>query len=340
MLYYKHPAYVPLKPTPNAETAIEGFPTTNLKLWVDAATIDINLHGTRLKKWESKTLDGEYFFTSNSPPIIYKFVKSKLPILHFNTDFNMQLNKPLYAEEYTFAFVARQTGGGGGFTNNRFFVGSGNRLLGYWAGRKGVVHLEGWQGSGNGPASNDEWDLMILRRDADDKCTISRNGKVLQKNVNGGRDFNHLYINSGPKHAYNGELSEGQVAEILFWNRCITDQETLFIENYLSSKWMLTSIMDPTHKSYVKPVDIPDAIVPPVKNFPTLNTQVWFDATTYKNSNDTKLRIWGSKTKIKKYYLNNTTNDSNQWPTIKKDTLNGLPVIDFTTKQHLVLSTH
>ena len=99
------------------------------------------------------------------------------------------------SQTYTFAYLARQTGG----ANGRFFVGNGNKLYGFHGGWKNIFHLEGWvadpRGNSDGsPAklSNSKWDIVIIRRTPDGKSTINVNGLTYIKNKYGGQNFDNL----------------------------------------------------------------------------------------------------------------------------------------------------
>jgi hypothetical protein len=208
-------------------------------------------------------------------------------------------------------------------------------MLGYWGGRKGVVHLNGWQGNPDlHIPSNDEWDIMVLRRTADGKATISRNGKLIQKNVVGGQRFDALYLNAGPGHCCN-ETSDAQLAEISFWNRNITEAEVIALETYLATRWGLRSELPFDHPAYAPPPPNAEA---PISGFPVGGLQLWLDAAKLAGKDGQKINKWDSATFDNKYNLVNTVRENDSHPTVKDKVLNGLPVLEFTTANNMELN--
>jgi hypothetical protein len=315
MLDDKHPSYLP--PPPNAEAPIAGFPVTHIQLWLDATTFT-GKNGTTQKVWPGKTLDKNYFFQSSNPPLVVDNGLNNKTVLSFNTVNNMGINKPLKSEAYTFVYLARQLKK----TNRRFFIGNQNRLLGYHNGKKGVVFLNGWQGSDRGLPSNDAWDLMVLRRDIQGKCTISRNGEVMQKDVTGGQDFDGLYINIGDGHNHNNETSDGQVAEILFWNSYLDDAKTIIVESYLAKKWGIEKLLDFKHPSYPQPRPNAES---EISGFPVKHIQLWVDATIFAGQNGNKPKVWSGKTLDNNYFFTSTNP-----PIVVDNELNNRTVLSFT----------
>ena len=228
------------------------FPPTNIIHWFDANDLS-GKNGDTVTSWKDKIssisafvsgnnalypadYQGKYYFP-NPPTLITNGLNNK-PILKFTRDQEMQLNDGFQSDVYTLIFVARQNGG----ENKRVFVGSGNRAIGYYGGKKGIVYLDnGFQGDPNTSLLSDNyWDLMVLTRNAETKATISLNGKVLQEDVTGGAELSDFYINKGPGIELNSiDPGDSEIAEILMWKRVLTKKEIDNVQTYLLDKWNL-----------------------------------------------------------------------------------------------------
>jgi hypothetical protein len=272
----KHPSYV--APPPNMDAPIAGFPVDGVKAWFEAS--QFKARGEKISSWNSSTKDGKYILQNvsnneNSFPIVKTSGLNRLSTLIFNAEYNMGLNRGLTANSYTLAFVARQTGN----RNNRLIGGKGNKLLGYWGGKKNVLHLESWVSQHDRPSpgseiakpSDREWDLIVITRNVN-KTTYSRNGTVLFENRDGGTGFDGLQINQV-------DAGDGEVAEILVWNRFLEKDKITVLETYLAKKWGLQSMLDTNHPAFVAPPPNADA---PIEGFPIVVIQLWTDASDLK----------------------------------------------------------
>jgi hypothetical protein len=149
--------------------------TGSLRLWIDANSVS-GENGEKVQKIDSKsnkpnTLENMSSDKNQWPTIKTNGLNGK-KVLSFMTQNNMTMKNNIRADKYTLIFVTRQVGK----TNRRFLIGNGNKLFGYWGGRKNILHVEGWLYDPGAPPykpSDSEWDLMIFRRSAAGKTTFN-----------------------------------------------------------------------------------------------------------------------------------------------------------------------
>ena len=226
------------------------FPTTasplyldGCALWLDALTLNNLSDDTVIDTWVSSAPSiYNYFMTGGA--ILKKGILNGNPVLQFDATHGMSLSATMQMAAYTLFFVSRQTGG----LNKRVFIGNGNKLFGYWGGYKNCMHTEGWNISPT-TGSDTNWDLYRIRRDqptltktAAGTYTASpssagslwRQGAVIG-NFSISFGFDGFYINEGG--CCGNEKSNAQVAEVIIYNRSLTDSECTTVEKYLRAKW-------------------------------------------------------------------------------------------------------
>jgi hypothetical protein len=334
----KHPAFiVPQPPEDNAVAPVANFPVKFLKLWCNDSGLRPN---RKIAVWEPQTTDKEYFFQADdedSGPLIRSgdttnLDDPKLSVLQFNNATRLQINKPLMAKEYTMIFVSRQLDK----KNQRFIVGRGNKLYGYWAGGKEKLHIDGWVVNEPTP-SDSEWDIYTIKRNRKGLNFFSRNGNKIASGTPGGLPLDGIFINSGDGHCCNNETSDGQVAEFLVYNTNLSDDQTTIIENYLIKKWKLYSFLDESHPLYIDPPPskVINAVAPKdFDKFPVNDVKVWLDAAIFAGKDNQDVSTWPSSTKDVKYSLISPNNKPGK---VVDKALNNLPVVEVneSTQLHL-----
>lgn len=336
----KHPAYLPSIPgEPNANPPVDGFPVSNLLLWTDATQF-AGKDKQRVSVVESNTFDKSLSLvnTDNTGPIVRDGILNDLPVLHFNTDMKLRLSAQFRANQFTLAFVSRHLNK----TNRRFIVGRGDKYYGYGGGYKNVVYSEGWVIRDEAVPSNKEWDLYVITRSKAGITNLSRNGKRVAMNKSGGAILDDIIINSGTG-ASPSEPSVGQLAEFLFWDRNINEEETVAVEGYLASKWGLRTALDSSHPYRLTAVKSKANATAPsgTVNFPTTNLELWSDASTLKAGNITS---WASNTIRKRLTWELTTNQpvvvlenqANQLSAIRVDSNRGLGLLEIDYDQYTI----
>jgi len=236
------------------------LPVTNLRIWADASTLP-NTAGNLGSNWGANTTtDNAYFFNTISPPKIIPNALNKLPVLQFTPTSVLSNNKILVPSQrqFTLAFVARQMGG----SNQRLIVDGvpqGNRnVYGYCYGNKSVVYMgSDWNwgpGRPNTGPSDSNWDLYIIMQNYRQQLTIMRNNQIICQGVSTlGGTFNGIGINC---NGIPEQSSDGQVAEILVWDRGLLNSEISIVSTYLIKKWNLQLFLDKKDPLYNEGVEI------------------------------------------------------------------------------------
>lgn len=218
-------------------------------LWLDAFTFNNLSNGALITTWKSSA-PTIYNYSMTGSAILNKTGLNGKPVLQFDNTRGMSLSSTMQMTGYTLFFVSRQSGG----QNARLFIGNGNKLFGYWGGSKNRLYVEGWlvgEGDGKSTASDTNWDLYRIRRD-EPLTTRTAAGTYTASPSSGGNmwrqgslvktyttssAFDGFYINEGG--CCGNEKSNAQVAEVIIYNRSLTDSECATIESYLRAKWGL-----------------------------------------------------------------------------------------------------
>lgn len=218
-------------------------------LWLDGFVLNNLTNGSTVTTWNSSA-PSIYNYSMTGGAILNKTGLNGKPVLQFDATHGMSLSANLQMNAYTLFFVSRQTGG----LNARLFIGNGNKLFGYHNGNKNRLYVEGWlvgEGDGKALVSDTAWDIYRIRRDepigtksASGIYTVSpsssgnmwRQGALL-KTYTTSVGFDGFHINEGG--CCGNEKSNAQVAEVIIYNRSLTDSECAGIEKYLKTKWGL-----------------------------------------------------------------------------------------------------
>ena len=221
----------------------------NLSL-VNVAPINAPTDIANCLAWLDATVgftNGSTVWNSASPSLSYKMTVGGGPSLVANQLFSgsknvLQLSKtqtlsmtpsPTSAA-FTMFFVSRQTGP----TYGRVFMSEPNKLYGYWGTSKNQLYMEGWISTVGGTAANTTWDSYRVRRRANGSGDFARFGSIINSFSSSAAGLTGLHVNKW-------EESEAQIAEIIIYNRDLTDTECQQVENYLLAKWFRQRIRIP-----------------------------------------------------------------------------------------------
>jgi hypothetical protein len=130
----------------------------------------------------------------------------------------------------TVIYVSHLTGG----TNGRLLSGKANNwLLGYWGGAKDQAFFNGWVSPSGTPAADTSWHTYSAVIPGSGSSSFYGNSTLIASNASGVAGPNGLAIG----YLGAGEFSDGEIGEILVYNRALSDSERLAVERYLSDKW-------------------------------------------------------------------------------------------------------
>ena len=129
----------------------------------------------------------------------------------------------ILTSQYTICSITRYTGG----SRNRILTGSrANWLHGHWNGGAGIAHYDGWVGASSNQMKNkDDWVIMCGTSNA-----VLLHGKKVGTRGSNVAGNQNVVINAG---AQSGEKSDWAVAEIITWDRKLSESEMQDATAYL-----------------------------------------------------------------------------------------------------------
>lgn len=147
-------------------------------------------------------------------------------ILEGTTSDGLQFPSGVLPSTYTLFHVTRYNG-----TEKRIFDGvAPNWLSGFWGGLAGVAYHDGWITSSSTDYHGTDWVIST------DQNSLYRSNGV-QRGTGGGGTSKQLGLNYG--NYYATESSDWQCAEVIVFNRTLTQTEYEQVEQYLSMKYSL-----------------------------------------------------------------------------------------------------
>ena len=129
---------------------------------------------------------------------------------------------------WTLCTLARYTGN----TRRRIFQASGNFIHGHWHDRRGIAHYDGWV-TPSDPSRGNKHDWLVMCGTNGAQRVYADGVQIATGSRNGGSGNKKLGINYGDGSCCNGETSDWAVAEIMVWNRALSDDEMLSVTKYL-----------------------------------------------------------------------------------------------------------
>ena len=201
--------------------------TAGLKLWYD---------GDSWSNSENRWLDksGNNNHSSNTVGTVTRATwtggnggnNTSWDYIYGNTNAGVRLGYWPGGNDYTFLHLTRYNGG----SRSRIWQGtSGNWLSGHWSSRRGVFYHEGWLNSGS-QGSLDDWV----------QCTDTRSLVRINRGASqwtGGGNYSPSGVainNAGSGGCCNSnERTDWACAEVILYNRTLSTDEMLQVENYL-----------------------------------------------------------------------------------------------------------
>lgn len=220
---------------------------SGLALWLDANAPGSITLATGVSQWNDLSGNARNFTqsTGSQQPSYVQNVLNGKPVVQFAAASSQTMsNSTNFSTPNTVIYVSRQTGG----TNGRVLSGlADNWLMGYHNTRRQQAYFNGWVlGNGTGPTSTTNW-YIYSSTQTGSLSTFWENGTQLASNANGVAGPNGLSLNG---HASVSEFSDAQIAEVIVYNRVITDNERQRVEAYLASKWGQSSSLINTNPFY------------------------------------------------------------------------------------------
>ena len=208
---------------------------SGLSIWTKAdAGIVKNKEG-KVIQWQDLSGNDNHFKTTFGTNV--EAVSSAIggnPAVRFNANNVMQSTLDLNSN-FTVIVVGKLNGG----SNARLISSATNNwLLGWWGGYVNQFYSEGWVHNPGTSANTNAYIYTGTGNLGADSYALYSNGTNLATNNGGSQAPRRLSL--GGWGANNGERSNGDVAEVIVYNRVLTNDERMAIEKYLANKYSIT----------------------------------------------------------------------------------------------------
>lgn len=202
------------------------------KLWIDVSQAPVVADGTSISSLTDLSGTGNNLsqISASQNPKYYSNVLNGLPVIRHSASAQSTWSIPwTYAAPNTFFYVAKL-----GTTKARLLSGrSNNWLLGVWGGYKNQMYCEGWVGANSDSVADTNLHLWFGIVGSGGYSYLWDGSNLVKSGTGGVTAPNGLCI------GYQGtsEFSDGDIGEILGFNRALNDWEYYQIFNYLKAKW-------------------------------------------------------------------------------------------------------
>ena len=249
-LDYIHPFYGSV-PTVNdynsshsSSSSFQADSIPNLSFWLDANdSSTFTLADSNVTQWRDKSGNGHVMDQIVGPGAPTRLVANGTGFVSFDGTTSIYTNTHLEDANYTIFTVSKQTG----VTNARLIASKqSNWALGYFNGKYDSFYLNGWVRQGLNASNTQGHIHVVSANDADQvNCWVDFLHLVSDSNLAHDSAYKPGYLNLGGYGAV--ERSNGEVAEILYFNRVLDTEERVKIEGYLAHKWLLSSLLPVNH---------------------------------------------------------------------------------------------
>lgn len=215
-----------------------------LVLKLDASGIS-GVDDNGLTSWRDVSGNGYNATPVSGYPVYKTNILNGKPIVRFTAANNdgMRAYFPV-SSTYTLFSVARMRDlGSAGRIIGSVNGTAANYLAGWWGGYEDSFYAEGWVNNSTTPATTD-W-IQYTTKGTGSLSFIYRGGTLLYSNNNGVSSPNGALALSGFTAGTSAEMSNCDIAEVILYNRALSDIARQVIEDYLFVKYG-TSIGTPT----------------------------------------------------------------------------------------------
>lgn len=223
----------------------KSYPTIDLPLkhglvmWMDAddATTFSYSSGTTVSQWRDKSGYNYHMVPVSAGPTRNSSLNSRKTLLVTSAQQIGNLSINLQTSANTVFVVSRLTGGANGRVLTAYY---NNWLLGHWGGYVNEYYAEGWIAYAVN-AADTTWRIYMgdWGGSSNDTANAFSNGTSI-RNASAGD------ASAGPKGLginYQGyEQSNAEVAEIIVFNRLLSDTERKLVHTYLGQKWGILNV--------------------------------------------------------------------------------------------------
>jgi hypothetical protein len=214
----------------------------NLTLWLDASTLSPAL-GATIAAWPDLSGNNRTVNLVGTPaPTISPTLKNGRKVVRFKVnEGRLRAVGLATTKDYTLVYVARQWGTTPGRIACATLPG-GNVLFGWWTTYQDIAYVTN---AFLTPDVRAAWTTNWKMYSADGASTPSyiprlfSNGVLLSGESTRTDGWANTFNLSGYEPTGPGETSDAEVAEVVFYNRKLSDADRQTVESYLRAKWGL-----------------------------------------------------------------------------------------------------
>ncbi len=213
------------------------LPADGLVLHLDADAFTGLNDGDPIARWDDRSGGGNHATQSEKSrrPAYCSSGLGDKPVVRFDGD-DFLATSTAFATPYTIFSVSQMEG-----TKNGRLITSASAgwLLGYGGGKKDVMRAGAWVKGEGGPAA-DTIPHLYAASGTRAKTVFYEGGNLLASSSWGVSGIGRLKLGGGTATG-NSELSKGDVAEIIIYNRALSVEELNAVGSYLANKYGLST---------------------------------------------------------------------------------------------------
>jgi hypothetical protein len=220
---------------------------SGLKVWLDASQLAL-AHGAAVSSWPNLAgAPNPTVFGSPAPTFQANALNTKLPVVRITgAQGRFRFTGTGVDKDYTLAFVARRWS----FRAGRVITcpaATANILYGFWSTRSDCAYVEGWLTPDDVVTSTTGWKLYSGDATSTVGARLFVDGKLLRSGAaTPAKGFGGTLNISGSDDAPSTEDADCEIAELIVYNRKLSDAERQQVEAYLRVKWGAPTLFKPT----------------------------------------------------------------------------------------------
>ncbi|MFC1576308.1 DUF2341 domain-containing protein, partial [Candidatus Omnitrophota bacterium] len=207
--------------------------TDGLVLWLDADQLGLD-NGDPVSSFTDMSGNGNHAENGVAGSFVINEINGK-PVVRFTTSQYLYTSTS-FGRPYTIMHVTKMNGG----ADKRLISSAdGNRLYGYWNGLRDSLYLDGDYSLAGGPAPGTDPHLYAVTVESGQPTAFYGDGSYISGNTSISSDMGRLRLNG--LGTGTGETSNGDVAEIVIYNRSLSSNELDQVGGYLDWKYDLST---------------------------------------------------------------------------------------------------
>lgn len=216
---------------------------SGLNVWLDASQLALS-DGATVNVWTNLGSGPATTIVSSLPLAVFKAgtLNGKGVVRLGINGSRVRFNGTGISWDYTLAYVGRMWGPNFGRVVSALYPSGGNLLIGYWSGNMDIAYTGGGSGfyePASGKPVTTEWRLYSADGSTTTQPRFFSSGTFLGQHPGGITDNWGGTFNLSGYSAALDETCDCEIAEVMLYNRQLTDVERKNSENYLKYKWGL-----------------------------------------------------------------------------------------------------